>query len=571
MPAHPLLSLPDILTTNRPQDTVVAFRGTTELNLAALRRDAASLAHKVTKAGGGDWLIASDDGWDIAVSFLAVLHGGGRPVFPANLQEGHLQDLSRKMSGVIGWSGTRITSLSTDPFLPDGMPSFDVREATAILHTSGSTGRPEAFTKPIHCLQAEVETLHATFSNGAYHTYLATVPGYHIYGLLFRILWPLMAGWRFDAETIRYPEEVESRIVKHASCRLVSSPAFLKRSVDVFNWKGIEPLRGVFSSGGPLDPAVAEVYNTRLPVPVREVYGSTETGGIGHRVVTDAKAPPPWVPLENVRLDRSTDGTLRVSSPYVDGGAFQTEDLVDLHADGRFVLKGRADRVVKIEERRISLTEIETRLQMTNWVDEARCLPLTKEARTIVAAVIVLSDLGWGELRRVGKLEFTRRLRSELGGHIVPAGHPRRWRFVGSLPLNTQGKLTQASLIALFETDAGKHLSPKMTNIVREDVKAVLSIEPEAHLDWFDGHFDVAPILPGLGQVTWAIDQAQSIFQIEEKFERLEVVKFFEVVSPGTALTLELIHEPEKSRVLFHYSSDHADHAKGRIVFGGQT
>jgi len=70
-----------------------------------------------------------------------------------------------------------------------------------------------------------------------------------------------------------------------------------------------------------------------------------------------------------------------------------------------------------------------------------------------------------------------------------------------------------------------------------------------------------------LAQIVWAEEIAARLFGVGALVERLEVVKFFEVVPPGTALALELEYQPEKSRVLFHYSSDMAGHAKGRIVF----
>ena len=37
---------------------------------------------------------------------------------------------------------------------------------------------------------------------------LATVPAHHIYGLLFRVLWPLASKRAFASSLIRYPQDL---------------------------------------------------------------------------------------------------------------------------------------------------------------------------------------------------------------------------------------------------------------------------------------------------------------------------------------------------------------------------
>ena len=51
---------------------------------------------------------------------------------------------------------------------------------------------------------------------------------------------------------------------------------------------------------------------------------------------------------------KNEDGCLVIKSPYIkDPAGFATADLVDIHSDGRFILKGRSDSIVKIEEKRV--------------------------------------------------------------------------------------------------------------------------------------------------------------------------------------------------------------------------
>lgn len=564
MSSAPLSPLGTLLTARRLDGAPLAFAERDVLSRASFQKRVAALSSFIAAQPGRDWLVAEDDAGDVAVSLFALLHAGKRPVLPANHQKGHLAALARTADGVVDAELlVRAEEIEASLLKP-----FDPAQAELVLHTSGSSGAPEAFTKPFHCLEAEVRTLHGTFAGDAPRHVLATVPAHHIYGLLFRILWPLAAGWTFERGMLRYPEDLPHALAAHEDAHLVSSPAFLKRAVEVLDWKAAHALKGIFSSGGPLAPDVAAVYNTRLPQPLYEVYGSTETGGIGYRAVKDAANPPRWTPLSGVALSLGPESRLAVTSPHIPEGMFQTEDVAELFADGAFMLKGRADRIVKIEERRVSLTEIEKRLSALAGLKEARCIPLEGATRLLLGVAAVLSEEGWEKLRAEGKAAFAKGLRDHLSGHLPPASLPRKWRFVSMLPENAQGKVTEEALAGLFSPAAGQRMAPHVLEESRTEKEAQLRLVPDLSLSWFEGHFDIAPVLPGLAQLAWAVEEGRRLFGEGRPVCRLEVVKFFDVVKPGTELTLRLTHEPDKNRLLFHYESAGGDHSKGRILFG---
>ncbi len=92
-----------------------------------------------------------------------------------------------------------------------------------------------------------------------------------------------------------------------------------------------------------------------------------------------------------------------VASPFLPApGWHRTGDGAQLLPDGRFELRGRLDRIVKIEERRISLDELEQRLGELAEVAAARVLPLPS-GRQGLGAVVVPSQAGWQRLRADGK------------------------------------------------------------------------------------------------------------------------------------------------------------------------
>ena len=53
------------------------------------------------------------------------------------------------------------------------------------------------------------------------------------------------------------------------------------------------------------------------------------------------------------------EGALRIASPYLPAGHVeQSADAAELQADGGFILRGRLDRIVKLEEKRVCLHRV---------------------------------------------------------------------------------------------------------------------------------------------------------------------------------------------------------------------
>ena len=125
-------------------------------------------------------------------------------------------------------------------------------------------------------------------------------------------------------------------------------------------------------------------------------------------------------------------------------------DVVELVDHVHFRLLGRVDRIVKLEEKRISLDRMETVLMKNDLIDQARIVVLEGE-RTILGAVCVLTGLGEDILANSGRRELSGRLKDHLAGYFDRVTLPRKWRYIADFPYNTQGKITQADLQGLFE------------------------------------------------------------------------------------------------------------------------
>jgi acyl-coenzyme A synthetase/AMP-(fatty) acid ligase len=568
-----------LLRSDRADDHPVALAADGMRCWGDFRNDVGTLAAQINKGAGKSWLLISDDAYALAVALLALLYTGRRAMLPSNLQGGHLVELAKSADGVLFHQvegpatanglailadhSNRDTAVLTPP---------DPESCAIQLYTSGSTGQPEAIRKPLRCLEAEVEVLESVFGGGAARSVLATVPPFHIYGLLFRVLWPLAAGRAFAANVVQFPGELAPAAERQPAPLLVSSPAFLKRALPVLDLNRLDGLlHGVFSSGGPLPSEVAAAYNSKLRHKVVEVYGSTETGGIGYRTVTSERPLQPWTPLPGVRVGLSIDmSAITVDSPFLPGpGEFKTGDCGEILPDGRFALAGRTDRVIKLEERRISLVEIEDRLASCGEVSEARVLTLAATGeRAQLGAAVVPSEQGWANLATEGKHAFRQILQAALTPHVEALAIPKKWRFLRRLPETTNGKITEGTLQTLFALGMGRITSPEVLEreVDGDNARIKMSLRPD--LFYFDGHFDAMAILPGVVQVDWALSYAREHFHLDGRFHQIEALKFFKVLPASSEIELVLQFNPEKRNLAFNYRRGDTAHSIGRIKFG---
>jgi len=553
------IALRELMARGRPAAQPVAFDGTREISYAEFHAAVAGWQAAFRNQSGTRWALYFGNSYACACALLGAWQAGKTVVLPGDAQPETLARLRRAVDGFAGDLPQSITPVATT-----GTVTFEpLRDDASVLqlYTSGSSGEPVAIDKRLHQLDAELRTLEACWGEALGEAWIhASVSHQHIYGLLFRLLWPLAAGRAFDAQRLAFPEAMSAALAIR-SCALVGSPAHLKRLPDSLDWgPARQQLRAVFSSGGPLPEAAVTLSRELLgQVPV-EIYGSSETGGIAarQRLALDAG----WRALPGVELRIGPSSLLELRSPHLpDPEWFTGSDRARWLADGHFALEGRADRIVKLEEKRLSLDAMERQLLASGLVDELRLLPLD-EARVTLAAVAVLSADGRALLQAQGKSALNLTLRQQLSGMVEASALPRRWRYVDALPVNSQGKTPQSLLAALFD--------PRRPAVVlqRHDAtSATLRLRFDADSPYFEGHFPAAPILPGVAQVEWAIRLGRELFELPAAFQRMDALKFQQVIRPGDEIGLELQWQADKGVLNFRLQSPAGTHAGGRLVF----
>ncbi|MDO6618475.1 AMP-binding protein [Shewanella sp. 6_MG-2023] len=405
------------------------------------------------------WLLTAETSDLFAAGMCAALLANKQVVLPANIQEGTLTELNHTFDGIIAdqplSEAKQFILLKKELGLaPQSWPQAD-KLGELVLFTSGSSGLPKAIKKSIEQLDTEVSILEQTFAARLPQcSVISTVSHQHIYGLLFKILWPLAASRPFLSDLVEYPETLSYYIALMPNLCLVSSPAQLSRLPEALEFEQQQMAPSlIFSSGGPLSYDAAQHIHTcygQLPI---EVFGSTETGGIAYR--RQLEVDRTWLPFSPLTIAADAeDGALLLKSPYLPCATewLKCDDKIELQTDGRFRLLQRLDRIVKVEEKRLSLAHMESLLCAHPFVEEAAVIQLT-EPRVMLGAAMTLSTAGLEQLSQHGKLSLNNQLKKHLLSQFERVTLPRRWRYPNALPTNSQGKRIHTDLLAVFNED----------------------------------------------------------------------------------------------------------------------
>lgn len=567
-----------LLSSPRARGAIVGWRDGTAIAYADFLVRVTQWRELLADVDGRDVALFCHDSIEFAAALFGAWHTGKTVYLPSDTLPATCAALRPMIDHYIGDFPASVAPLAAPAAnapvaATAGFAELDPDLQGLVVFTSGSTGTPQAIPKKLSQLAAEVRTLERLFGReDGPAAVVATVSHQHIYGLLFKVLRPLACACPIEAHSANYPEQIAAAMALR-DCILVTSPAHLKRLPDSPIWRaGMHRLRAVFSSGGPLPADVAHATGLRLgKVPI-EVYGSSETGGIAWRQ-RKLGADEAWLlmPGAEARINPD-DGTLEVRSPHLpDAAWFPCADRARMVGERRFTLHGRADRIVKIAEKRISLDLIEAQLVKSGLVAEARAF-IAHGDRDRIGAVVVLSDAGKKALADGGKLALNLHLRDWLAETIERVALPRNWRYLDALPVNAQGKTTQSALMALLDIadkcGAGRPTLPQMQLSEKDAHRAVYALEAPPDLAYFEGHFPQTPILPGVAQVDWAILLARECFALPPLFCGIHALKFQRVILPAMPFKLEILHDPSKHSVAFRYFSANAAHASGRLMFG---
>ncbi|WP_407061014.1 AMP-binding protein [Agrilutibacter solisilvae] len=332
--------------------------------------------------------------------------------------------------------------------LPDVLPQADGDALVldddfhvAVGFTSGSTGRPKSNLKTWAAFRAgtlqNLAALADLLDADAVTPLIATVPPQHMYGMEMSILLPLLGAIAVHGGRPFFPGDVARALCDAPTPPLlVTTPVHLRALVE--SDVAMPPLAGIVSATAPLSAELAQAAEARFGCQVRELFGSTETCVIARRRTAVETA---WTPLPGVRVSPQPDGAA-VQATHL-AQAVVLSDLVEVHADGRFELRGRNADLLEIAGKRASLGDLTRRLLAIPGIHDGVVFQMDPCARTGVrriGAVAVAPGLDEAHVLAA--------LRTQLD----PVFLPRALRCVADLPRNETGKLTRETLANLLRT-----------------------------------------------------------------------------------------------------------------------
>lgn len=81
--------------------------------------------------------------------------------------------------------------------------------------------------------------------------------------------------------------------------------------------------------------------------------------------------------------------------------------------------------------------------------------------------------------------------------------------------------------------------------------KAALKFWVDPALNWFEGHFPIQPILPGVAQIDWVMHYANQYLTANYHFESLVQVKFQAPLLPNSHVLMSLHWKLASTLLLF--------------------
>lgn len=444
----------------------------------------------------------------------------------------------------------RDSSIALDPAASATLPPL--ADITLTLHTSGTSGDGSAVSKTLGAMLREAAALLTLPQLPAEAIALGSVQPQHLYGLTFRIFLSLLAGWHIDREQYRYPELLLDASRQHSAPQIwISSPSLLHALAahDLTPWRGRVAL--ITSAGNRLDPADANRLREQLACPLLDIYGSTESGVIA---VDDGQGREV---LSGVAVRRDTDGILHVNSPWTDGW-LKTGDLVDENLQ----LLGRADRVIKRGDKRISLNTLEQTLIQHPYIADSYCAVHPDNGQ--LCAWLALNEAGITAWREQGRKALMAQWRAHLQTQHDRLAVARHIRVTDRLPRNSQGKITRADWLHALRDPI---LAPLWQPPEEQGESYIFRARVPLDLHYCKGHFDRIAIVPGVVQCRWALALAAEHLGLQAPVRAIEQLKYQQLLRPYDALTLSLRYDASRGKLHFSCDNGHGKCASGRIVY----
>lgn len=201
------IDVPALPLAARADSHVTGWRDSEAVTYAQFTHETAGWRQLLLRRPGMRFALYLQDTIAFAAALLGAWQAGKTIYLPSDTLAETCKALALEVDGFIGEFDAALQPLQPLPTAEAidaaGAPQQLDRDAPVlVVYTSGSTGAAQAIPKKLSQLSTEVATLEALFGSQAGSAdIVSTVSHQHIYGLLFKVLWPLASGRAIHARS----------------------------------------------------------------------------------------------------------------------------------------------------------------------------------------------------------------------------------------------------------------------------------------------------------------------------------------------------------------------------------
>lgn len=199
--------------------------------------------------------------------------------------------------------------------------------------------------------------------------------------------------------------------------------------------------------------------------------------------------------------------------------------------------------------------ELEEKIKGFEFIKDACCV----KAGEKLGCVAVLSGIGKEYILRNGSLSLIEKMKSELENtsEVVP----QEWRFLGKIPKNRFGKIDRQMVENTFLINLS---FPIVLSLKATDGTTELELFFDKNSNFFKGHFEGYPILPGVVQLYFASLFAKIHLDVDLPFKQIKKIKFVKIVRPEIVIRLIITNNEET--IGFKYRDDETLYSSGNFI-----
>jgi len=337
-------------------------------------------------------------------------------------------------------------------------------------YSSGSTGRPKRVPRTHQQLRAEADSLVATTGIGREDVVFCTIPLFHTYGMGCCLLAAVRAGATLVLAEDAHPfvlkrDQVLGEVGRQRATILPAVPFTFRLFAEAPGSADLSSLRLCISAANALPRSTFDAFDRKFGVPIRQMYGCTETGAVTLNLDDDPRATATSAgrPLQGVEvsivddegaeLEVGRNGEVVIRSPAMTAGYAGMNDLnamafreigyfsgdrgrLDEH--GRLFITGRKKLLIDVKGDKVDPIEVEDVLAVHPKVSEVVVVGVASDVagEQLIKAVVV-------PRRECQERELVRYCRERLADYKVP----QLVEFREDIPRTPAGKVLRKYLV----------------------------------------------------------------------------------------------------------------------------